>query len=203
MRPLQRILVIDDELEICELVADTAQAMGLTCTATQDPATFLEAVDSNISLIILDLMMPFIDGIEMLRLLANYKYQNGIVLMSGVDTRIIELAEQLATARGLSIVGRLKKPFRLSKLEDIRDMFSNSADCIVVQKTIEIGHDLGMRLVAEGVENQRQLDYLSSQSCDIAQGYLIYKPNPLPVVLSWLHKYRFFSNRPTVLSTIQ
>jgi EAL domain-containing protein (putative c-di-GMP-specific phosphodiesterase class I) len=63
--------------------------------------------------------MPEMDGIELLRLLSERKCKAGIILMSGVDKRVLETAGQLAQALGLSIVGHLQKPFRLAELEEI------------------------------------------------------------------------------------
>ncbi|MGB9406829.1 MAG: EAL domain-containing response regulator, partial [Terracidiphilus sp.] len=67
----------------------------------------------------LDLMMPEMDGIELLRLLHERKCKAGIVLMSGVGKRVLETAGQLAQVLGLSIVGHLQKPFRLAELEEV------------------------------------------------------------------------------------
>lgn len=44
-----------------------------------------------------------------------------------------------------------------------------------------MGHSLGMRVVAEGIETQEQYDVLDELGCDVAQGYLIARPAPAPV----------------------
>jgi EAL domain-containing protein (putative c-di-GMP-specific phosphodiesterase class I)/CheY-like chemotaxis protein len=129
----QRILVIDDEDDVGELVSATAQMMGFQCIATRDPATFLEKLAPDTTLIMLDLMMPELDGIEVLRLLGKRKCQAGIVLMSGVGKRTIESAGQLAQVLGLSIVGHLQKPFRLSDLQEILQRFPHSGEPSVIQ----------------------------------------------------------------------
>ena len=116
---LQRILVIDDESDVGEFVDAAAQGMGFECTTTMDAATFLEALTPDTTLILLDLMMPEFDGIELLRLLSERKCKAGIVLMSGVGKRTMESASQLAGTLGLSIVGQLQKPFRLAELEEV------------------------------------------------------------------------------------
>jgi len=61
---------------------------------------------------------------------------------------------------------------------------------VMVQKTIEIGHELGMRVIAEGVETQAQLDFLLAQHCDMAQGYLFSRPLPPQELVAWLAAYR-------------
>jgi EAL domain-containing protein (putative c-di-GMP-specific phosphodiesterase class I) len=124
----QKILVIDDEVDVGEFVADAALAMGFDCIATTNAKSFLELLKPDITLILLDLIMPEMDGIELLRLLGQQKCQAGIVLMSGTGKRIIESAGQLAHAHGLSIVGQLQKPFRLAELEKVLDQHTETGE---------------------------------------------------------------------------
>ena len=115
----QRILVIDDEPDVGKFVSAAAQAMGSHCAATTDALTFLKELTPDITLILLDLMMPGMDGVELLRQLAQQECKAGIILMSGVGSRVLETAEQLAQTLGLSIVGHLNKPFRLKELQNM------------------------------------------------------------------------------------
>lgn len=119
MRAIQSILVVDDEADVGEFVCAAAQAMGFDCVATTDSTTFLELLTPDTSLILLDLVMPELDGVELLRHLSEQKCKAGIILMSGSAKRIIEAAGQLAQALGLTIVGHLQKPFRLAELEKV------------------------------------------------------------------------------------
>lgn len=61
----------------------------------------------------------------------------------------------------------------------VQDAAEQQSARVVVEKTIELGHALGMRVVAEGVETTDQLEFLRSRGCDIAQGYLFSRPVPL------------------------
>src|ERR1700743_2312616 len=101
MMPIpQRILVIDDDADLRELIHGTAGKLAIACTVTGDSASFLLQCTPAVTLILLDLMMPEIDGIELLRLLAQRQCKAGIVLISGVGKRIIETAEELARSLG-------------------------------------------------------------------------------------------------------
>lgn len=63
----------------------------------------------------------------------------------------------------------------------ISNVLSNKSDSMVVKSTIELAHQLGMRVVAEGVENAEIQDYLRSLDCDLIQGYHTGKPVPFDV----------------------
>src|SRR5580658_2258571 len=115
----QRILVIDDEPDVGKIVCAAARAIGLHCAATTDASTFLKELTPDITLILLDLIMPGMDGVELLRQLAQQECKAGIILMSGVGSRVLETAEQLAQTLGLPIVGHLNKPFRLKELQSM------------------------------------------------------------------------------------
>jgi EAL domain-containing protein (putative c-di-GMP-specific phosphodiesterase class I)/CheY-like chemotaxis protein/Flp pilus assembly pilin Flp len=388
----QSILVIDDEKDVGVVISTAAEAIGLDCTATTNATTFLKALTPETSLILLDLRMPEMDGVELLRLLAQRECKVGIVLMSGVDNRVLEAAKQLAQTHGLNIIGHLNKPFGLPELQSmlarhtvpkvfcdsaiksrdaipdeelrnaiktdqfvlhyqpqidvatgnvigvealvrwqhpkrglifpfdiigraetlgligelgwitfshgirevgqfaddngtvpslslnvsvhslydltfpdtfmallnqhgvhaenvileitesglirelastldvltrlrmkqvqlsiddfgtgysmmqqlrnipatelkidktfVQNIYVNDADRVMVQKTIEIGHELGMKVIAEGVETTEQLDFIRSKGCDVAQGYLFSRPLPAKDMVNWLKKYR-------------
>jgi EAL domain-containing protein (putative c-di-GMP-specific phosphodiesterase class I)/CheY-like chemotaxis protein len=126
MTTKRKILVIDDEVDVGEFVVDAAQAMGLDCTSTTNAKSFLESLKPDVDLILLDLMMPEVDGIELLRMLKKRKCKAGLILISGSGKRIIESAEQLAHALGLTIAGRLQKPFRLAELEQVLERKAES-----------------------------------------------------------------------------
>ena len=59
-------------------------------------------------------------------------------------------------------------------------------DAAIVRSTNELGHNLGLKVVAEGVEDQQTLDLLTSFGCDAAQGYFIARPMPAADLVGWL-----------------
>lgn len=66
----------------------------------------------------IDMMMPDMDGIEVLKVLAEYKIKSAIVLMSGADTSLTQ-AEAFAKQADLRLIGVLHKPFRLNDVQNI------------------------------------------------------------------------------------
>ena len=112
-----RILIIDDNPDVCALITAAADHKGIACIVADDADTFLAALTPDISLILLDLVMPNVDGVELLRMLGEQKCATPIVLMSGVCARILETAVSLAKSLGLTVAGHLRKPFRIAELE--------------------------------------------------------------------------------------
>ena len=119
MRTAQRVLVVDDDVAVGEIVCASARAMGMNCEVTREPLTVVDLVTPDTGLILLDLMMPGMDGVEVLRLLGKRQCKAGIVLMSGINIRVIETAKKLAKTLGLSVVGHLQKPFALPELKAV------------------------------------------------------------------------------------
>ncbi|SEF63589.1 EAL domain, c-di-GMP-specific phosphodiesterase class I (or its enzymatically inactive variant) [Bryocella elongata] len=112
-----RVLIIDDDCDLGRFVADVVEQMGLRTTLTSSAAEFLHALSPDVGLIILDLVLPKVDGVELLRLLNRQGCTASLIVMSGLGVRIMESAEELAMALGLKIVGHIAKPFRRSDLE--------------------------------------------------------------------------------------
>ena len=183
MKTKQRILVIDDENDVGEFISTAAQALGLQCTVTTDAKAFLEALTPDKTLIMLDLMMPEMDGVELLRLLGELKCKTGIVLMSGVGKRTLESAGQVAQALGLSIVGHLQKPFRLTELEEVLERHAEPEATSDVKQTPKI--------VIEKEELQRAIERVEfvlyyQPQIEIATGRVI----GVEALVRWQHPER-------------
>jgi diguanylate cyclase (GGDEF)-like protein len=68
----------------------------------------------------------------------------------------------------------------------VMDMHNDENDAVIVRSTIDLAHNLGLEVVAEGIENQDIYDILSILGCDVAQGYHISHPLPLSKLQDWL-----------------
>jgi EAL domain-containing protein (putative c-di-GMP-specific phosphodiesterase class I) len=77
---------------------------------------------------------------------------------------------------GLSYLSRL--PIDVLKIDRSFIHAMTAADASIVKAIIALGHSLGLRVVAEGVETAEQLAYLAARDCDEVQGYLFSKPVP-------------------------
>jgi EAL domain-containing protein (putative c-di-GMP-specific phosphodiesterase class I) len=115
------MLVVDDEPEVAEVIAEFAGRAGYDVLTTSSPETFDELYHDGLDVVVLDLWMPQVDGIELIRRLAQRRSQSRLVLMSGFDRRVLESASALALSHGLHVAGVLGKPLRLAELTEVLD----------------------------------------------------------------------------------
>lgn len=90
---------------------------------------------------------------------------------------------------GYSSMAQLKKlPVSELKIDQsfVRDLDSNPDDEIIVRSTIELGHNMGLQVTAEGVETPRTLMLLRQLQCDVIQGYYLSRPMPAAEFGVWL-----------------
>ena len=65
-------------------------------------------------------------------------------------------------------------------------MLENPAHAAIVRSIVDLGHNLGLRVVGEGVETEPVLSSLRSYGCDLAQGFLLARPMPPAELKAWL-----------------
>jgi EAL domain-containing protein (putative c-di-GMP-specific phosphodiesterase class I) len=115
-----RLLVVDDELALCRIIQRTGERCGFEVTVTDDAEEFLRHARMwHATVIIMDLKMPNVDGIELLRSLAAERCAAHIIISSGSDKRILESAMRLGNERGLHMSGLLPKPVRSAELREM------------------------------------------------------------------------------------
>jgi EAL domain-containing protein (putative c-di-GMP-specific phosphodiesterase class I) len=114
-----QLLVIDDDGGFRNYVRRIAEDSGFDTTVTGDVKAFREQIRTSApTVIVMDLNMPNADGIELMRELATVKSTAKILLVSGVDTKVLDAARRFGTERGLTIAGALQKPIRAALLRD-------------------------------------------------------------------------------------
>src|SRR4051812_29674409 len=114
-----RLLLIDDEPALAEFLANAARATGFEPVITAEDEEFRsEFRAQRPDMVALDLGMPGMDGVELLRFLADEDYRAPVLIVSGFDRRVLESAFRLGEALGLVMAGPLEKPVRLEELED-------------------------------------------------------------------------------------
>ena len=115
-----RLLILDDEAKAGETIQHIAQSVDFEAVHTTEPAVFFEKVRNwKPDVIALDLIMPDMDGVEVIRRLANDGCTAKLIITSGVGHRVLDAAERSAKAHGLEISGLLPKPFRANTLREL------------------------------------------------------------------------------------
>lgn len=114
------ILILDDESFMHKLLAHMLAGLGYhsvrACENGADAVKMLDAGSNVPNLILLDLNMPGMDGIEFIRKLVECRYTGSLILVSGEDERILQMAEKLVQSHRITILGHLKKPVTLPGL---------------------------------------------------------------------------------------
>jgi len=107
----RRMLILDDDAAVAQTILWIAESLGFEAEFVTRPAEFFQRLDQmRPEIITIDLAMPDLDGVEIMRLLAERKCAARIVISSGVGTRVLDAAQRSATEHGLSIAGAISKP---------------------------------------------------------------------------------------------
>ncbi|MDX8126599.1 bifunctional diguanylate cyclase/phosphodiesterase [Methylomonas sp. EFPC1] len=94
---------------------------------------------------------------------------------------------------GYSSLAYLKRmPLTELKIDKsfVVDLLHSENDAVIVKATINLAHNLGLQVTAEGVETQEIIEKLSTYRCDLAQGYLFSKPMPFEAFGAWVEAHR-------------
>ena len=92
---------------------------------------------------------------------------------------------------GHSSLGYLKRlPIDVLKIDRsfVMNMADEADDAVIVRSTIDLGHNLGLAVVAEGVENEEALARLAELGCDSVQGYFLSRPQPTDAIEWIVHR---------------
>ncbi|MHB8166823.1 MAG: EAL domain-containing response regulator [Sulfuricella sp.] len=109
-----RILVLDDEPFMLKLLGRMLANLGFvsvtTCDNGRAALELVDSPDSHPDLILLDINMPEMDGVEFVRHLVEHHYSGALILVSGEDERVLQSVEKLVRAHKITGLGYLSKP---------------------------------------------------------------------------------------------
>jgi EAL domain-containing protein (putative c-di-GMP-specific phosphodiesterase class I)/AmiR/NasT family two-component response regulator len=113
----KRVLILDDEELLARMLGRVAHAAGFETSVAVTPKEFAASYESAVpDVVILDLALGESDGIEQIHYLTKRGYQHELVLVSGVDTKVLNAAASIARSQGLTVAGALRKPIRMADL---------------------------------------------------------------------------------------
>lgn len=115
-----KLLILDDDPVMREILAILAERQGFEARMVSNSNDFFDELQAwKPTHITIDLVMPCGDGIEVLRDLALKQCSAAIMIISGMELRVLQSARRVATERGLNITGFLSKPFRHEALQQL------------------------------------------------------------------------------------
>lgn len=198
MRPLTEFVLdtaLRDLRRLAEQGYETSMAINLSATSLQDPE--LESL--------------------LLRAAAKWGARSSEIVLEITETAVMEqtahVMEVLQSLDELgfrismddfgtgysSLVNLRRLPVQELKVDRtfVMNMLVNDEDATIVRTIIELGHSLGKKVVAEGVESEAVLQALAGLGCDIAQGYHISRPVPFEALVEWLMSNGHRAENPT------
>ena len=92
-----------------------------------------------------------------------------------------------------SLAGLRQLPVDELKIDKsfVMDMMNSENDAVIVRSTIDLAHNLGLQVVAEGVEQEEHIALLAGLGCDVGQGFFISKPLPRDEINAWFETSPF------------
>ncbi len=118
--------MIDDDPDVGEYIGQIARKAGYRVAVTNSFQEFRSAYADWVNVIVVDIMMPDVDGVEVLRYLGQKRSKAGLILVSAVDRRVINSVSHLARAQGLWVITGLQNPFTPGRLAEILDNLDTS-----------------------------------------------------------------------------
>jgi EAL domain-containing protein (putative c-di-GMP-specific phosphodiesterase class I)/FixJ family two-component response regulator len=156
-----KILILDDESFMLKLLEHMLTSLGFNQVTAYDNGksalASLESSNGQPDLILLDLNMPEMDGIEFVRHLVKKSYSGSIILVSGQDIRMLQTVERLVSVHKIPMLGYLKKPINPEDLSALLNRWE--ATCYVrppLAKKIYSAEDVRTAIVNHELVNYYQ-----------------------------------------------
>jgi len=152
------VLLIDDDKMTLKLLSIVFEGLGYAnIECLQTGAAALEKLKSNqvdTKLLVLDLMMPEMDGIQFLRNLVDMQYTGYVLIMSGSDKQILSSLETLS-GKQLNILGAIEKPVTPAKLNPLLAKMNGVAEVVINKPE----HDILEADIAQALKNSEFIPY--------------------------------------------
>lgn len=112
------LIVVDDEPDMADYVKDVAEMVGFEALTASSGKEFQSlCAKAPPDAVVMDIVMPDMDGIELLKWISGNGYTCPIILISGYGGAYIDTAATLGKAQNVQVVGTLSKPIPLAEME--------------------------------------------------------------------------------------
>ena len=152
------ILIVDDSEAIRIVMDAILQDLSIgdihTCSSGETTLKSIQSRPSYFDLIFVDLNMPNMDGMELIRHLGEQKFQGGIVIASGMDTRIINLAFEIAKQNRVHLIGSLHKPITSEKIKTSLEKYNQLKNKKNTHKRV-----LTAQEISDAIDNELLIPY--------------------------------------------
>lgn len=122
---LNKIIAVDDDPFFLQFIEDKFEEVGIPAIQQFDQPQagldFLQQTSEINDILLVDLQMPVIDGIAFLKRLGDMHYKGQVIVISGFESKVLQMAESIARQHDLAILGQLTKPFSTSQLVGLID----------------------------------------------------------------------------------
>lgn len=147
------VLVIDDDAMqreiLTRILLRTGQATVLTASSGKDALECMSACGAKIGLIICDLQMPGMDGMELLRHIGESVHKPSVIISSATESRIMASVELMVKAVGLNVLGSLPKPVSQEAMNRLVDRYIHAtAIAPLANKVLPLGFDVDRAFAA-------------------------------------------------------
>ncbi|MDO9280118.1 MAG: EAL domain-containing response regulator [Polaromonas sp.] len=141
------VALLDDDLAMCDFMSEVLQAAGYGTVMAHDGRELATLLVAQPELLILDIAMAHMDGIEVIRQLAAARFSGRLVIVSGHSAAMLQSAKLLAELQGVRVAGILTKPFRAENL-----LAMLQAPELQATKP-RLLHEISLDDLARGIEN--------------------------------------------------
>lgn len=123
------LIIVDDDADFSDFVKFAADEVGFEVYEYQSVVDFQNALkEIKPDVIITDIVMPDMDGNELLMWLSKQNCPAQIILMSGYDGKYLEISRSLGEARGVNIIDTLSKPINY---DDLLNVMNKTLDMVL------------------------------------------------------------------------
>ncbi len=168
---MSNLFIVDDDLATCNLLKTISSSVFPNAMTFESGPDFLQQNINSTDIVILDLMMPDFDGIEVIRNLAEQQLFPKLILISGYDKGVLYSAERLANDYGLKVLSSFTKPISIDGLihilkeinDDISPLPLNISDYSPLKAIITESFSPTVEDIEQGIKEHQFILYFQPQ----------------------------------------